>query len=388
MRRHPEANIRSVVLDSPAPPTEKRLEDSALALQTIVIRLFADCEADADCNAAYPNLEERTAALMVKLAEQPITAGDLTIGADELRAQLVDLSATRANYVPRLIAELETGDATTYLALLNGEVGVLPPEGSVLSAEASNVIGLISQGGMTAEDPFAGIKMVADVLAGVNEESPRQAMKAIVQEKLADSEKLPLILESIDRLTPDDLQTLQAQMSAPASEVDEAEAQKSTEAIAKNDAHFLLNGIACLEQLPFEDVEAILALKNDLLIPALATADSLLATEVGNCTNYPMGETDPTYHEPVTSQAPTLILQGEFDTRTPLQNGRSLSEQLSNSTLAIIPQAGHETWTSATGCVGQISAAFIRDPEQTPDLSCLQQRQERFSLPDEPLTGS
>lgn len=101
-----------------------------------------------------------------------------------------------------------------------------------------------------------------------------------------------------------------------------------------------------------------------------------------------MGETDPTYHKPVTSQIPTLILQGEFDTRTPLQNGRSLSEQLSNSTLAIIPQAGHETWTSATGCVGQISAAFIRDPEQTPDLSCLEQRQERFSLPDEPLTPS
>ncbi|MFN2277319.1 MAG: alpha/beta hydrolase, partial [Candidatus Promineifilaceae bacterium] len=388
MRRHPEANIRSVVLDSPAPPTEKRLEDSALALQTIVIRLFADCEANADCNAAYPNLVERTAALMAELAEQPITAGDQTIGADELRAQLVDLSATRANYVPRLIAELEAGDATTYLALLNGEVGVLPPEGSVLSAEGLNLIALISEGGMTAEDPFAGVKMVAEVLAGVEKESPRQAMKAIVQEKLADSEKLPLILEGIDRLTPDDLHTLQAQMSAPASEVDEAEAQKNAEAIAKNDAHFLLNGIVCLEQLPFEDVETVLAMKNDLVIPELATADSLLATEVGNCTNYPMGETDRTYHEPVTSQIPTLILQGEFDTRTPLQNGRSLSEQLSNDTLVIIPQVGHETWTSATSCVGQISINFISNPEQGPDLSCLAQRQEHFSLPDEPLTSS
>ena len=388
MRRHPEANIRSVVLDSPSPPTKKRLEDLALALQTIVMRLSANCEADADCNAAYPNLGERTAALMAELAEQPVTAGDLTIGADELRAQLVDLSATRANYVPRLIAELETGDATTYLALFNGEVGVLPPEGSVLSAEASNVIGLISEGGMTAEDPFAGVKMVAEVLAGVEEESPRQAMKAIVQEKLADSEKLPLILEGIDRLTPDDLQTLQAQMSAPASEVNEAEVQKITEAIAKNDAHFLLNGIVCLEQLPFENMESVLAVKKDLVIPALATADSLLATEVGNCTNYPMGETDPTYNQPVTSEVPALILQGEFDTRTLLQNGLSLADQLSNSTLAIIPQAGHETWTNATGCVGQISAAFISDPEQSPDLSCLQQRQARFSMPDEPLTSS
>jgi hypothetical protein len=43
-----------------------------------------------------------------------------------------------------LISVLEAGDATTYLDLHNGEVGVLPPEGSALSAEAPNVIGLIS----------------------------------------------------------------------------------------------------------------------------------------------------------------------------------------------------------------------------------------------------
>jgi hypothetical protein len=160
---------------------------------------------------------------------------------------------------------------------------------------------------MTAENPFAGVQVVAEVLAGVNKENPRQAMKAIAQEKLADSEKLPPSLESIDRLTPDDVQTLKAQMSAPALEVDEAEAQKSTEAIAKNDAHFLLNGIVCLEQLPFESVETVLAMKNDLAIPALATADSLLATEVGNCTNYPMGETDPTYLQPVWNSSISLV---------------------------------------------------------------------------------
>lgn len=388
MRRHPEANIRSVVLDSPAPPTEQRLADNVLSAHTIVLRLFADCEADAACNAAYPNLIERTNVLMAQLAEQPLVIGDQTISVDEFRAQLTDLSMTRANYLPRLIAELETGDATTYQALLNGELGATPPEGSVLSGMASNLIGQISEAGMTADNPFAGVQIVADVFAGVNEENPREAMKAIVQEKLADSEKLPLILDGIDQLTPDDIQTLQSQMSAPAVDVDEAEAQKRTEAIAKNDAHFLLNGMVCMEQLPFEDVQTALALKNDLTIPALATTDSGLATEVGNCTNYPMGEPDPTYHEPVNSDIPTLILQGEFDTRTPIGNGRSLSEQLSNDTLVIIPQVGHETWTSATSCVGQISIAFISNPEQAPDLSCLAQRQEHFSLPDEPLTSS
>lgn len=388
MRRHPEANIRSVVLDSPAPPTEERLADVALSLHTIVLRLFEDCQTDAECNAVYPNLIERTNDLLDQLAEQPVTAGEQTIGPDQLLAQMMDLSNTRANYVPRMIAELEAGDATTYLALQNGEVGTTPPEGSLLSMAATNLIGQISEASITTDDPFAGLQVVAAVLAGLNEENPREAMKSIAQEELADSEKLPLILESMNQLTPDDIQSLKSQMGAPATDVDEDEVQRRSEAVAKNDAYFMLNGIVCLEQIPFEDVAVVLSLKNDLAIPALALADSSLATEVGNCTNYPMGAPDPTYHEPINSNIPTLILQGEFDTRTPLKNGMELEQQLSNPTLVIIPQAGHETWASAGSCVGQIAIEFIHSPEQPPDLSCLVQRQERFSLPDEPLTPS
>lgn len=385
VRRHPEANIRSVVLDSPAPPTEERLADVALAFHTIVLQLFEDCQADAECNAAYPDLAGRTNALLNQLAEQPITAGEQTIGPDELVAQLADLGNTRANYVPRMIAELEAGDATTYLALYNGEVGTTPPEGSLLSKDVSNLISQISEAGITAEDPFASLQVVAAVLSAAREENPREAMKAAAQEELADSDALPLILERIDNLTPENIQEILSQIGETAPEVDEDEVQKRTEATAKNTAYFMLNGIVCLEQIPFENVENVLVLKNDLAIPALVALDSALATEVGNCTNYPMGEPDPTYHHPLDSDIPILILQGEFDTRTPLQNGIELDQQLANATLVIIPQAGHETWTSATGCIGQISIQFILNPDQAPDLSCLEQRQERFSLPGEPL---
>jgi pimeloyl-ACP methyl ester carboxylesterase len=126
------------------------------------------------------------------------------------------------------------------------------------------------------------------------------------------------------------------------------------------------------------------AINNSLAIPALRASEALLATEVGNCANYPMGEPDPSYREPVSSDLPILILQGEFDVRTPLKNGLALAEQLQNATLAVIPQIGHETWTGSN-CVGQIATDFILNPDQVLDLSCLQARQERFVLPDEPL---
>lgn len=386
VRRHPEANIRSVVLDSPAPPTEKRLATSATALHNVVLRVFEDCSADAECSAAYPNLTERTASLLARLAAQPVTAGDETIGPDELLAQLVDLSNTRANYVPRMIAELETGNATTYLALVNGKVGTEPPEGARTSPAVDELVQQISAAAATGADLLAGLQKVADVLAGVQEENPREAMKRIAQEKLADSESLPLILEGIDRLTADEVETLKGMMATPQTEVDSDEVAKSRDAIAKNNALFLLAGMVCLEQLPFEDVNAALAQKNNLAIPGLGSADYVLATEVGNCTNYPMGEPDPSYHEPVVSDIPTLILQGEFDTRTPLGNGLALAEQLSNATLVIVPQAGHETWTSSSSCVAQIGISFLQNPEQAPDLSCIEGRQEHFSLPGEPLT--
>ncbi|MDX1417136.1 MAG: alpha/beta hydrolase [Candidatus Promineifilaceae bacterium] len=387
VRRHPEAGIRSVVLDSPAAPSSSRLNLLASATHHMVLRLFADCEANPDCNAAYPNLAQRTANLLDQLTVQPITAGEQTIGPDEFIQQLQDLSNTRSNYVPRMIAELEAGKTETYLALLNGEVGIEGPEGSAISPTINALIQTVSAAGATADDPFGGLKYVSEILPKATEDNPREAMKSAAQDSLQDNEALPQALEEIDALSADDIRTLQAMYAEPVGEqLSEAETILRSEAIAKNSALFLLSGIVCSEELAFEDPETAVASQASLEIQALAASGALLATEVGNCTNYPMGDVDPGYNEPIASDVPVLVLQGEFDIRTPLQNGLDLAEQLSNATLAIIPQQGHETWSSATNCVGQISTNFIRNPQQAPDLSCLEQRQEQFSLPGEPLT--
>ena len=39
-------------------------------------------------------------------------------------------------------------------------------------------------------------------------------------------------------------------------------------------------------------------------------------------------------------------------------------------------------------CAAEIGIDFIRNPQAAPDLSCLEQRREQFSLPGEPLNES
>ena len=68
--------------------------------------------------------------------------------------------------------------------------------------------------------------------------------------------------------------------------------------------------------------------------------------------------------------------------------GRRASRELVNSTLVLVPQRGHEIWTKATNCVGQIASAFVLNPNQEPDLSCLDARRPAWALPESQLPSS
>lgn len=150
---------------------------------------------------------ERTNALIDNLADQPVSVGDQLVGPDELVAQLSDLTNSRANYIPRMIAELETGDATSYLVLSNREVGTQAPEGATTSAGVDQLINQISEaaGRISAGNIMGSLQIVADILKGAQQEQPKEAMKALTQEKLAESEDLPKIIERIENLTPEEI---------------------------------------------------------------------------------------------------------------------------------------------------------------------------------------
>jgi pimeloyl-ACP methyl ester carboxylesterase len=77
MRSHPESGLRSVVLDSTSPPEINSYELLSISTHEVAIQLFADCERDLACHAAYPDLKTRFIALLARLRTErssPTTA--------------------------------------------------------------------------------------------------------------------------------------------------------------------------------------------------------------------------------------------------------------------------------------------------------------------------
>ena len=71
LRRHPE-RTRSLVLDGMVPASVAIGPDTALESQVALDATWARCEANASCNAAFPNIRARFDAVMQRLGEAPV----------------------------------------------------------------------------------------------------------------------------------------------------------------------------------------------------------------------------------------------------------------------------------------------------------------------------
>lgn len=135
VREYPE-RVRAAILDSPLPLGIRRLSQFAELEIEPAEHLFAWCAGNADCNDAYPDLEERTLDLVKTLNDSPVrVAADDAAKAGLRRgfdgAALVRLLTNSlpnnpliAGAIPRAVADLEKGDAAVAVALL---AGTYPP---------------------------------------------------------------------------------------------------------------------------------------------------------------------------------------------------------------------------------------------------------------------
>ncbi|MGD9093506.1 MAG: alpha/beta fold hydrolase, partial [Anaerolineales bacterium] len=103
----------------------------------------------------------------------------------------------------------------------------------------------------------------------------------------------------------------------------------------------------------------------------------------GICENWPVEEVDPSFKEPLVSDIPTLILEGEFDPVTPSEYGQVVAKHLENSYFFEFPGIGHNI-TVASECARQITGDFIEDPTQSPNAACIDEMPGIvFDLPSE-----
>lgn len=85
----------------------------------------------------------------------------------------------------------------------------------------------------------------------------------------------------------------------------------------------------------------------------------------------------------VTSDIPSLVIEGSFDPSTPPFFGKQVAEKLSNSYYFEFSNQGHvPTGTDTTGCAETIVMDFLGNPNTQPDGSCLNELPKvKFVLP-------
>lgn len=124
--------------------------------------------------------------------------------------------------------------------------------------------------------------------------------------------------------------------------------------------------VACVEDAPALANDGGADFVEDTRFPLLG--QSLLDA----CAVWPQGRTSPALAQPVASDVPVLLINGDADPITPPYYAEEVAESLPNSRLLVIPQAGHGVLT--LGCMPTVVAAFIAAGSVADlDTACLEE---------------
>ncbi|MFB1486114.1 MULTISPECIES: alpha/beta fold hydrolase [unclassified Thiocapsa] len=427
MRTAPEG-LRSVVLDSVAPPHVPTYDTIALPSAESFEAIFDQCAADPGCAAAYPNLKVRFWALYSKLTKTPVEGpagkvdGEALVNLADWRNDYKNQAQGLTGYVPKLVAELEQGVTTTYDAVMQGK---LPPpqtpEAALAGlkgldadslAFAQTALRLAQQGQIQAD----AVKTVLERLetdraavaagAGLTEQfesalavaakalpteqarlafasdylrlrtgAPTgEALRAMIDRHFAgaDRQRLDALVEM---MTPQNLADTFARISKDNRKLD----------------YMLVEGFqtlmyACQEDMDFNSPAGAAAmsarLKKDYLWPAEAIqpAEALIGGFYTSCELFPK-HFRPGFHDPVTADIPTLVFSGKMDTQTATSWGQETARHLPRSQAIVVPEAGHGV-LAFSQFARDLGVAFIENPEVPLDKSCVASLTPTFVLPE------
>jgi pimeloyl-ACP methyl ester carboxylesterase len=127
--------------------------------------------------------------------------------------------------------------------------------------------------------------------------------------------------------------------------------------------------LTCTEDVPFID-QAAAARENGTTL----LGDYRVRQQADACAGWPVGTVPANYHQPVSSDAPVLMVSGEFDPVTPPRGGVALRAIFPNSTHLVVPGAAHGYSGMQGGeCVDSMIVEFVRrGTAQGLDTSCVQ----------------
>lgn len=136
-------------------------------------------------------------------------------------------------------------------------------------------------------------------------------------------------------------------------------------------AYGMYDSVICAEDADFRlDEVDLTGVRPELSEYAREDAQAVLDT----CKVWQVPELDLDLDAPVTSQIPTLIMNGRFDPITPPAYGEQAAQTLPNSTVVTFGFTGHSAATSGR-CAEDLMASFIDNPQRTLNTSCVAEKQ-------------
>ncbi len=109
--------------------------------------------------------------------------------------------------------------------------------------------------------------------------------------------------------------------------------------------------VVCSEDVPFIDEADRAHLPESFFGPEVVDMMQTI------CASWPRGDLPADYHEPVSTDHPTLVLSGDLDPVTPPRWGAAVAEHLPNARHIVVPGVGHGA--TPNGCVPKLIAQFI-----------------------------
>jgi pimeloyl-ACP methyl ester carboxylesterase len=425
MRTIPDS-VKGVILDGPGGPAIPNAMWAGLKNISPYGELFKQCEADAACATAYPDIAKRFGALLDKLAKTPLVldppivvnptlAGLFPPVLKQIDADFfvrlaalnnIALGGGFAAAVPRIIQAAEQGDVGYFRSIPVLSAGASGPDApKTVPQTGKGTAPTVAADQPLYEVPFLTVLSLAQSAAAAKGQAgiDTQWLAVVLGDlaaRLQTGENQADLMEALLQLavvpnkgtTAKDLTDYaNAALSADAATAANAVAGTMTRDDVRatmwsiqdvamslgtpaDERHFsdgMQTAVNCASELAFSSLDQAKTALADSAYPQLAVFPIEVAERsLASCVAYPT-TLDRSVIDPVVSDIPTLLFLEALDNETPTAWGRSVAEGLSKSQVVEWNNMGHIAAAHDSKlCAGGIASDFLSDPSKAPDLAC------------------
>lgn len=361
--------IRSITLDSVFPRPVGEYDASYFTgKHEMFDHLFAACASDNACNDAYPDLKNRFFTLVDQLNNTSLNLPDQTTFDGSQLYQMMFPFEDRGPgwipvipYLPKMIAELEQGDTVVLMGLRDGTI---PPQTSEPYTPPDAVYEMLDLSTCTAVSEEAQRNDLYRQMYNVTIEESR-----VIINTLCTPEEAVRFLQLLETMKPTDVNEF---------------VKRVYNSPVRSSSPFVRTQFNCREAFAYgEDAPTIEANMNAAQMPDFLTQQAVenVVGAAKTCAGWPSGITPATDMDPISSNYPALLINGEWDYVTYPKWAEAVNDRWSRSFYLFVPNGMHSILSNYGECPTAVTLQFLNDPTSSPDMSCADNIRTEWVLP-------